>query len=100
MSTPRALWLCPLTSVKTVPVPPNVVSDTTFGGTGTVFTDVSGQSHKARGVLIQPDGKILVGGTGGDGPHYFFVLARYNPNGSLDPTFGNGGKIVTDPSPN
>ena len=74
--------------------------DTTFGSNGTVFTDVSGQSDKAHAVLIQPDGKILVGGTGGDGPHFFFVLARYNPNGTLDTTFGNGGKIITDPSPN
>src|SRR5262249_472310 len=73
--------------------------DTTFGGTGTVFTDVSGQSDRAHAVLIQPDGKILVGGTGGDGPHFFFVLARYNPNGSLDTTFGNGGKVVTHPRP-
>src|SRR5262249_60592714 len=61
---------------------------------------VSGQSDRAHAVLIQPDGKIVVGGTGGDGPHFFFVLARYNPNGTLDTTFGNGGKVVTDPSPN
>src|SRR5262249_39519840 len=73
--------------------------DTSFGGTGTVFTDVSGQSDKARAVVIQPDGKILVAGTGGDGPHFFFVLARFNPNGTLDTTFGTGGKLVTDPSP-
>src|SRR5262249_39104501 len=73
--------------------------DITFGGTGTVFTDVSGQSDRAHAVLIQPDGKIVVAGTGGDGPHFFFVLARYNANGSLDTTFGNGGKVVTDPSP-
>src|SRR5262249_11513474 len=74
--------------------------DTTFGGTGTVFTDVSGQSDRAHAVLIQPDGKILVGGTGGDGLHFFFVLSRYNSDGSFDSTFGNGGKVVTDPSPN
>src|SRR5262249_25991769 len=73
--------------------------DTSFGGTGTVFTDVSGQSDRAQAVLIQPDGKSIVGGTGGDGPHFFFVLARYTPDGSLDSTFGNGGKLVTDPSP-
>src|SRR5262249_34519474 len=52
-------------------------ADMSFGGSGKVYTDVSGQSDKPRAVLIQPDGKILVGGTGGDGPHYFFVLARY-----------------------
>ena len=25
-----------------------------------------------------------------------FALARYNPNGSLDATFGAGGKVTTD----
>src|SRR5262249_23308044 len=66
---------------------------------GKLFTDVSGQSDRANAVVIQPDGKILVGGTGGNGPHFFYVLARYNPSGSLDQTFGNGGKLVYDPSP-
>jgi uncharacterized delta-60 repeat protein len=73
--------------------------DTSFGGTGTVFTDVSGQSDRPLAVVIQPDGKIVVGGTGGDGPHLFWVLARYNPDGSLDGSFGNGGKVVTNPNP-
>src|SRR5262249_45064188 len=54
--------------------------DTTFGGTGTVYTDVSGQNDKAYGMAIQSDGKIVVGGTGGNGPHYFWELARYNPD--------------------
>ncbi len=74
--------------------------DTTFGGTGTVYTDVSGQSDKAYAVVIQSDGKIVVAGTGGDGPHFFWDLARYNSDGSLDTTFGNGGKVVTNPNPN
>src|SRR6185369_6709103 len=73
--------------------------DTTFGSGGIVYTDFSGQTDKGRAVVIQPDGKILVAGTGGDGPHYFFELARYNTNGSLDTTFGSGGKVTTDPSP-
>jgi uncharacterized delta-60 repeat protein len=78
---------------------PNGSPDTTFGTNGTVFTDVSGQSDRAHAVVIQPNGEILVGGTGGDGPHFFWVLARYNPDGTLDTTFGNGGKLVTNPSP-
>jgi uncharacterized delta-60 repeat protein len=41
---------------------------------------------------LQPDGKILVaGGEGGDGP---MVVARFNPDGTLDPTFGAGGNLV------
>jgi hypothetical protein len=28
-----------------------------------------------------------------------FVLARYNPNGSLDPGFGNGGRMIANLRP-
>lgn len=72
--------------------------DTTFGGTGTVYTDVSGQSDKPHSVVIQSDGKIVVAGSGGDGPRFFYVLARYNTDGSLDTTFGSGGKVVYNPN--
>src|SRR5262249_7397376 len=78
----------------------NGTLDTSFGGTDTVYTDVSGQSDKPYAVLVQPNGKIVVGGIGGDGPHFVWELARYNRDGSLDSGFGNGGKVVTDPSPN
>jgi uncharacterized delta-60 repeat protein len=49
-------------------------------------------------MALQIDGKIVLAGaanltTGSTGD---FGLARYNPNGSLDSTFGTGGKVVTD----
>jgi uncharacterized delta-60 repeat protein len=72
--------------------------DTTFGGNGTVYTNVSGQADEPHAVVIQPDGKIVVGGTGGNGPNFYWDLARYNTDGSLDTTFGTGGKVVTLPS--
>ena len=55
------------------------------------MSDRASRGHSARW-------QIVVAGTGGNGPHFFYVLARYNPNGTLDTTFGSGGKIVTDPS--
>ena len=43
-------------------------------------------------MALQPDGRIVVAGTTtGD-----FGLARYEVDGSLDPTFGLGGKVITD----
>ncbi|MQA76160.1 MAG: hypothetical protein GEU88_17810 [Solirubrobacterales bacterium] len=42
-------------------------------------------------MAIQPDGKIVAAGRAGG----LFALARYNPDGSLDATFGSGGKVVT-----
>jgi uncharacterized delta-60 repeat protein len=46
----------------------------------------------AFSVAVQTDGKIVVLGDNGGG---YAALARYNANGTLDTTFGNGGKIVT-----
>jgi uncharacterized delta-60 repeat protein len=65
--------------------------DTTFDTDGKVVTDL-GTDDTGRGVAVQADGKIVVAGdSGGD-----FGLARYNDDGSLDTTFGVGGKVVTD----
>jgi uncharacterized delta-60 repeat protein len=75
--------------------------DPTFGSGGKVVTDFGTPAHKsgrgaeprgAAALAIQGDDKIVVaGGTGSD-----FALARYRPDGQLDPTFGSGGKVVTD----
>ena len=54
--------------------------------------------HRLRGpdgagaVAVQEDGKIVAVGTAGSD----FALARYNPNGSLDPSFSGDGKQTTD----
>src|SRR4029453_17203727 len=47
-------------------------------------------------VAMQPDGKILAAGEAGTNSNPDFALARYNPDGSLDVTFGVGGKVTTD----
>ena len=61
--------------------------DASFGTGGKVVTpDTFVQS-----VTVQPDGKIVVVGSGSNG----FAVIRYNPNGSLDSGFGEGGKIIT-----
>jgi uncharacterized delta-60 repeat protein len=71
--------------------------DTTFGARGKVKTDFPGLAAVASSVLVQPDGKILV--AGGAFPNFTFLgdfeLVRYNPDGSLDTSFGNGGIVTT-----
>lgn len=78
--------------------------DRTFGAGGEVTTNFSGGKTVATGsndtvvaMLVQSDGKIvLVGST--IAPHsqiQDMALARYNANGSLDSTFGGGGKVIT-----
>jgi uncharacterized delta-60 repeat protein len=75
---------------------PDGTLDATFGGNGTVLTDFT-SIDQAHALALQPDGKIVVAG-------YSFVggidsdvaLARYRPNGTLDPTFGGDGTVLTD----
>src|SRR5712692_3129687 len=60
---------------------------------------MEGAQEFARAVLVQPDGKILVAGSARQGQIRFApiqgALARYNANGSLDTSFGSGGKILS-----
>jgi uncharacterized delta-60 repeat protein len=65
--------------------------DSTFGDGGKVTTDF-GKDDIGRKVLIQPDGRIVVVGLSINDR---FALARYLPDGQLDPTFGTGGKVST-----
>jgi uncharacterized delta-60 repeat protein len=69
--------------------------DTTFGTGGTVTTDFGG-NDAASDVVIQPDGKIVVVGSSVDVAQVTSDLARYQPNGSLDLSFGRGGTIRRD----
>jgi uncharacterized delta-60 repeat protein len=76
---------------------PNGSLDTTFGaGTGKVTTDFGPFVDSPHGITIEGDGKILVvGGAAYATSSSSFAVARYNANGSLDTTFGSGGKLVT-----
>jgi uncharacterized delta-60 repeat protein len=52
----------------------------------------------ASSALLQPDGKIVAGGRTDLGSKLhkgYFALARYKTNGSLDTSFGRGGKVAT-----
>ena len=74
------------------------VFDRNFGTNGRISTNV-GNPAQANAVVIQPDGKILALGIVGNGGSQDTVLVRYNSNGSLDPSFGNGGIVVAALSP-
>lgn len=71
--------------------------DATFGSGGRVTTDFYDFSDSVSGVVVQPDGKIVAAGFAGRaGPSSDYGLARYNADGTLDSTFGVGGKVSTD----
>lgn len=69
--------------------------DTAFGAGGKVITPIGAGDDTARAVAIQADGKIVVAGYAVSGSVSDFALARYSPNGSLDPTFDGDGIVTT-----
>jgi uncharacterized delta-60 repeat protein len=92
--------LVPPSSFALARYTPNGSLDPTFGDGGIVQTAFSGEDTLA-GIAVQPDGKIVATGTGGLFGHgtdiETIALARYEPDGSLDPTFGMAGKVTTPP---
>ena len=69
--------------------------DLTFNGTGKVTTDFGAGNETGRDLEIQADGKIVMIGTASNGSNNDFAVLRYNTDGSLDTSFGNGGKVLT-----
>ena len=59
--------------------------------TGTVTTDLTSEWDFATQVILQADGKIIAAGHASNQTH--FALVRYNDDGSLDSTFGSGGRV-------
>jgi uncharacterized delta-60 repeat protein len=72
--------------------------DQTFGTGGKIITHFDGgynTGSRANTVALQADGKLLVAGTfkPDTGVAARFALARYDADGSLDQSFGTGGKF-------
>lgn len=78
----------------------NGTLDTTFDGDGIVDTPVGPATDVAYAIAVQPDGKIVVSGRADSNPIFVtnYGIVRYNPDGTLDPTFDGDG-IVISPGP-
>jgi uncharacterized delta-60 repeat protein len=80
---------------------PTGAPDASFGTAGVVTTAFGDDADTAYALVIQPDGKIVVGGDSNQGTSKTgidFALARYDADGKLDATFGDvatPGKAVT-----
>src|SRR5262249_33105391 len=79
--------------------------DPGFGAGGQVLADFGREVYPSSGLAVQPDGKIVVAATVQSDPfagviagrsNLDILLARYNADGTLDPTFGDGGRVVSD----
>ena len=82
---------------------PDGTLDTSFGDDGRVALNFGGPGGFSA-LVLQPDGKLVAAGVAGtiDTGDFLlahrgdFLLARFNPDGSLDTSFGTGGLVVTD----
>lgn len=73
--------------------------DTTFGATGgfTVADFGPASFDRANDQVVAPDGRIyLFGQSTGSDPNGDFAFARFDASGAFDPSFGVGGRVVTD----
>lgn len=70
--------------------------DNTYGTNGIFKTRLvqNGTSY-LTGIVLQKDEKLVLTASANEGNDYNFGLARVNPNGTLDTTFGQGGKVFT-----
>jgi uncharacterized delta-60 repeat protein len=83
----------------------NGTLDKTFNGKGDVLLAASQGGFEPAGVVVESVGGapryLAFGGAPTGGPNYntAWAMARFNADGTLDTTFGNGGKVVDDMSP-
>jgi uncharacterized delta-60 repeat protein len=75
------------------PGPPGTL-DASFGNAGQVVTAIPIHAYPDA-VALQSDGKIVISGYVAEAARESILLVRYDGTGTLDPTFGTGGKVVT-----
>jgi uncharacterized delta-60 repeat protein len=89
------------TSASLLRFTPNGTLDPTFGVSGVVVTDFTNYSNDYFGVAVDPTtNRLLAGGTAvtSEAPVlYQLAMARYDQFGTLDPSFGSGGKVSPPP---
>ena len=82
-----------LGSYNMIAVLPNGGVDSSFGKNGiVVYTPEAPDIFVGAGLVQQADGKILVGGA----IQYGVALFRYNEDGTVDKSFGENGRVITD----
>jgi|GEM_PF-1605355 len=67
--------------------------DTSFAEQGLARLDLGPPSTQIRSMVLQPDGKILVAGFADTRGTQSIAIARLNPQGTFDPSFGTGGRV-------
>lgn len=74
---------------------PDGILDTSYNGTGSVFTDIAGGADSGRDIALQGDGKFVIAGYSQNLSTFNmeFSAARFLANGMPDTSFSNDGKF-------
>jgi uncharacterized delta-60 repeat protein len=72
------------------------LNDPSFGNSGAATVDLGGTNEQGSQLLVEPNGKPVLGGDGSYDGQRDLVGARLTPGGSPDPSFGTGGKSSFD----
>ena len=79
-----------------MPLPSSAITPTgaatRASATTAIVTTSFGPFDEARALVAEPDGRLVVAGSSFTGEDFEFALARYLADGSLDPSFGDGGR--------
>ncbi|ESU26305.1 hypothetical protein FLJC2902T_27860 [Flavobacterium limnosediminis JC2902] len=97
MNSITTVFLVVFLSVFEIAVAQDGTLDEAFGVHGSVFPTFGGYMSDLNALKIDSDDKIITaGGVFSQSGYYQFALVRYKPDGSLDETFGVGGKVISD----
>src|SRR3989442_328768 len=75
-------------------VGPLLSNDGGYRSNSRVTTDFAGGHDAIAALVAQPDGTVVAAGSA-QVPHPVFALARYRNDGTLDPGFGDHGKVTS-----
>ncbi|MBL8778128.1 MAG: hypothetical protein JNK12_19465 [Acidimicrobiales bacterium] len=70
--------------------------DTAFGDRGRVSATFGGRLAIATSLVLQSDGRLVVGGVGSSGTSPAFGVARFLRSGAADPSFAGDGRTLVD----
>ncbi len=82
--------------IVTIHAPDALSLDASFSDDGKVTVSFSERDDVGSGIAVQPNDKIVVVGTSDDrSGSSDFAVARFNTDGSLDPSFNGDGRVTT-----
>jgi len=70
--------------------------DSDFGTNGVRLIDFDGDFDFGQDIVVQTDGRIVMGGQIRLSGNWDWGLIRLTETGAFDPSFGTGGKVTTD----